>query len=73
VSQRVADGLFAILGGGAAAPAELALFGNGADADVRQALAAQMSAGGPTQSDLDRLLWESGDSSWLDGKSQWIP
>jgi hypothetical protein len=72
VSQHVADGLFAILGSGAAAPAELALLGGGGDAAVPQALAAQMS-GGSAQASLDNLLWESEDSSWLDGKRDWLP
>jgi hypothetical protein len=68
----VADGLFAILGGGAAAPAELALLGNGADADVRQALAQQVGEAGSAQADLDRFVWESEDSNGLDGKSRWL-
>jgi hypothetical protein len=66
----VADGLFAILGSGAAAPAELALLGGG-DAAVPQALAAQMS-GGSAQANLDSLVWEGGDSSWQDGKQDWL-
>jgi hypothetical protein len=68
VPQHVADGLFAALGRGAVDAADLA----GADVAVRQALAAQMSAAGSAQANLDRLVWESEDSSWRDGESQWL-
>jgi hypothetical protein len=72
VSQHVADGLFAILGRGAVAPAELSLLGSGGDAAVTQALAEQMSAAGSAQASLDNLLWENGDSSWQDGEREWF-
>ena len=71
VSQRAADGLFAALGGAVDA-AELAVLGNGAEQAVRQASAAQMSAAGSSQASLDSLLWESEDSSWLDGEHDWL-
>ena len=71
--QQLADGLFAALGRGAVDPAELAILGSDADQAVGQALAAQMSASGSVQANLDRLFWESGDSSWLDGKREWLP
>jgi hypothetical protein len=70
VSEHVADDLFAALGG-AVDVAELAVLGSGAEQAVRQALAAQMSAAGSAQANVDRLLWENGDSSWLDGKREW--
>jgi len=70
VSQHVADGLFAALDGVADA-AESAVLGGGEQAEP-PALAAQMSAGGSAQADLDSLLWESGDSSWLDGERDWL-
>jgi hypothetical protein len=67
VSRHVADGLFAILGGGAAAPAELALLGGGGDAAVPQALAAQIG-GGSAQATLDSLVWgDSDETDWLNG------
>jgi hypothetical protein len=58
VSQQVADGLFAALGGGAVNAAELAL-GN-----IAQGLAAQLDAAGSAQAKLDSLIWESDASSW---------
>ena len=71
VSQRAADGLFAALGGAVDA-AELAVLGSGTEQAVGQALAAQMSAAGSAQANLDSLLWESEDSSWLDGEHDWL-
>jgi hypothetical protein len=68
VPQHVADGLFAALGRGAVDAADLA----GADVAVRQALAAQISAAGSAQANRDRLVWESEDSSWQDGKREWL-
>jgi hypothetical protein len=47
----------------------LAILGSGAEQAVRQALTGETNAVGSAQADLDRLLWESGDSSWLDGES----
>jgi hypothetical protein len=57
VPQHVADGLFAALGRGAVDAADLVIAGSGADLAVRQALAAQMSAAGSAQANLDRLVW----------------
>jgi uncharacterized repeat protein (TIGR01451 family) len=71
VSQHAADGLFAALGG-AVDVAELAVLGSSAEQTEPQALAAQMSAGGSVQANLDRLLWESEDSSWQDGERDWL-
>jgi hypothetical protein len=73
VPQYVADGLFAALGRGAADTAELAIVGSRADLAVRQALAAEMSAAGSAQANLDSLLWASEDSSWQDGERDWLP
>jgi hypothetical protein len=70
VLQHVADGLFAALGG-AVDVAELAILGSGEQSEP-QALAAQMIVGASAQADLNRLLWESGDSSWLDGERDWL-
>jgi hypothetical protein len=53
-------------------PAELASLGSVADRAVSQALAAQVSAVGSAQANLDRLLWGAeGESDWLgsDGQS----
>jgi hypothetical protein len=71
VSEHVADGLFAALGDAVDA-AELAVLGSGTEQAVGQALAAQMSAAGSAQANLDSLLWESEDSSWLDGEQDWL-
>jgi hypothetical protein len=67
VSQHVADDLFTALGRGAAGPAELALLSSGAEEAMGQALAAQMGAAGSAQANLENLLWENEDSTWLDG------
>jgi hypothetical protein len=67
VPQHVADDLFAALGRGAVGAAELALLSSGTEQAMGEALAAQMSAGGSTRANLDDLLWESEDSTWLDG------
>jgi len=72
-SQQAVDGLFTALGRGAADVAALAIAGNRADAAVSQASAAAMSAAGSAQANLDSFLWESEDSSWLDGKHDWLP
>jgi hypothetical protein len=73
VLRHAADGLFAALGGGAADAAGLGIAGSGADPDVGEGLAAARSAAGSAQANLDRLLWENGDSSWQDGKREWLP
>jgi hypothetical protein len=39
---------------------------------VRQALAAEMGAAGSAQASLDNFLWDSEDSSWQDGKRDWL-
>jgi hypothetical protein len=70
VPQYAADGLFTALGGGVEM-AELAVLGNGAEQAGLQALTAETSAAGSAQAELDRLLWESEDSSWLDGEREW--
>ncbi len=72
VPQQLADGLFTALARGAVDPAELAILDSGEEQAVSQALAAQMSAGGSAQANLDNLLWESEDSSWLDGEREWL-
>ena len=71
VPQQLADGLFAALARGAVDPAELAILGSGAEQAVGQALAAQMSAAGSAQANLDRLLWGSAwETDWLDASGQ---
>jgi hypothetical protein len=71
VPQHMADGLFAALGRGAVDAAELVIAGSGADLAVRQALAAQMSAAGSAQANLDRLVWGAdGATDWLDASGQ---
>jgi hypothetical protein len=67
VPHRLADGLFAALGRGAVDAADLA----GADVAVRQALAAQMSAAGSAQANLDHAVWgDNGETDWLDVSDQ---
>jgi hypothetical protein len=73
VPQHLADGLFAALGRGAVDAAELAALGSGAEQSVGQVLAAETSAAGSAQANLDSLLWASEDSSWLDGERDWLP
>jgi hypothetical protein len=70
--EHLADDLFTALGGGALDPAELAILGSGAEQTVGRGLAAEMSAAGSTQTKLDRLLWGSEETSWLDGKCEWL-
>jgi hypothetical protein len=72
VRQQLTDGLFTALGRGAVEGAELAILDSGAEQAVLEALAAQMSTDASAQADLDRSLWEREDSSWQDGKSQWL-
>jgi hypothetical protein len=66
VSQQVADGLFAALGGGAVNAAELAL-GN-----LGQGLAAQLDAAGSSQAKLDSMVWEGEESSWQKDGGDWL-
>ena len=73
VPQHLADGLFAALGRGAVDAAELAALGSGDEQSVGQVLAAEMSAAGLAQANLDSLLWASEDSSWQDGERDWLP
>jgi hypothetical protein len=71
VPRHVSDGLFTALGGGAAGPAELTMLGDsGVDAAL-PVLAAQTGEWS-AQANLDSLLWDRGDSSWLDGKQEWL-
>jgi hypothetical protein len=67
VSRQAADGLFTALACGVVDPDELTVLGDIADPGAQRASIAEASEGGSGQADLDRLLWESGDSSWLDG------
>jgi hypothetical protein len=67
VSRQAADGLFTALARGVVDPDELTVLGDIADPGAQRASIAEASEGGSGQADLDRLLWESGDSSWLDG------
>ena len=69
---HAAHGLFTVLGGTVDAAA-WAIVSGGADAAMREAMTAQMSAGGLVRANLARFLWESDDSGWLDGKRDWLP
>jgi hypothetical protein len=69
VSQRVADKLFAALARGPVDADESAVLGNIAESALNQGLTAQASEAESTQADIDRLLWESGGSSWLDSEN----
>jgi hypothetical protein len=67
VPQHLADGLFTALARGAVDPAELANLDGGEEQAVRQALAAQVSAAGSAQTNLDRHVWGTDDEAdWLD-------
>jgi len=68
VSRHVADGLFAALGDAVDA-AELTILGSITESALCQGLTTQADHTASVQADLDRLLWERGDSSWLDGGS----
>ena len=57
VPQQLADGLFTALARGAVDPAELAILDSDEDEAVSQALAAEISAAGSAQANLDNLLW----------------
>jgi hypothetical protein len=72
VPQHAADGVFTALGRGAVDATELAVLGSSAEQAVREALAAQMSAAGSAQANPDSSLWDSEDSSWLDGEYEWF-
>ena len=73
LAHHLADGLFAALDRGTVEAAELAILGSGAEQSLGQTLAAEMSTAGSAQANLDSFLWESGDSSWLDGEQDWLP
>jgi hypothetical protein len=72
VPQQLADDLFTALGRGAEETAELAILSSGTEQAMGQALNAQAS-GVSVRASLDNLLWESDDSSWQDGKHEWLP
>jgi hypothetical protein len=71
VPQRAADGLFTALGR-AAGTSEALIAAGGLGQALPDALAAQMSAGTSAQADLDRLLWDRGDSAWQDDNRPWL-
>ena len=71
VSQHAADDLFTALARGAVDPDGLAILGSGEQA-AREALAAQVSTAGSAQANPDSFLWGSEDSSWLEGKYDWL-
>jgi hypothetical protein len=71
VSEHVADGLFAALGGAVDLAGPAAILGSEEQAES-PVLAAQMSAGGSAQTNLDSLLWDGRDSSWRDGEQDWL-
>jgi hypothetical protein len=68
-SPQVADNLFAALARGPVDANESAVLGRIAEAALDQGLTEQGSQPGSGRADLERLLWQSGDSSWLDGES----
>jgi hypothetical protein len=70
VSQHAADSLFTALARGPVDADESAVLGSIAEPALCQGLTAQASEAASAQADLDRLLWDGGDSSWLDGKSE---
>jgi hypothetical protein len=70
VPQHVADGLFAALARGALDSDELAVPASLVESTAYQALIAQISQAGFAEADFDGVLWEGGDSNWLDGERQ---
>jgi hypothetical protein len=68
-SEHVADKLFTALARGPVDADESAVLGSIAESALYQGLTAQASEAEPAQADIDRLLWESGGSSWLDGEN----
>ena len=66
VPQQVADRLFAGLADGTANADDLAVPASIADPTGCQGPIAPIRDSGSAQANLDSLLWESGDSSWLD-------
>jgi len=71
-SRQAADDLFAALGRGADAAGLAIPADSGGEQSAGEALATQMSAAASAQANLDSLFWESADSSWLDGKCDWL-
>jgi sugar lactone lactonase YvrE len=70
VSPQLADELFAAVARGPVDADESAVLGSIAEPALCQGLTAQASEAASTQADLDRLLWDTGNSSWLAGGSQ---
>jgi hypothetical protein len=68
--QQLADELFAALARGPVDADESAVLGSIAGSVLGQASTAEASEAGSAQADLERFLWESGDSSWSDGDGQ---
>jgi hypothetical protein len=68
VSPPLADALFAALAREPVDADASAVLGSLAEPALCQELTTQASNPGSVQADLDRLLWDRGDSSWLDGK-----
>jgi hypothetical protein len=69
-SPPLADELFAALARGPVDADESAVLGSIAGSVLGQASTAEASEAGSAQADLERFLWESGDSSWSDGDGQ---
>jgi hypothetical protein len=69
VSLHAADSLFTALARGPVDADESAVLGSIAESALCQGLTTQANHTASVQADLDRLLWERGDSSWLDGGS----
>jgi hypothetical protein len=69
VSQHAADSLFTALARGPVDADESAVLGSIVESALYQEFTSKASDIASTQADLDRLLWEHGDSSWLDGES----
>ena len=71
VTLQVADDLYAALGRGGLDAAALAIGGDTSGQEsAADALATRLGAAASAQADLDRLIWESDDSSWQDRKGQ---
>jgi hypothetical protein len=70
VSQQLADVLFTALARGPVDADESAVLGSIAESALGQGVTVQASEAASVQADLDRLLWERGNSSWLEGQSE---
>jgi hypothetical protein len=70
VSAQLADDWFAALARGPVDADESAVLGSIAEPSLGQTPTAQANEAESARIDLERLLWEIADSSWIDGEGQ---